>query len=322
MNSLSLLASVLVAVCAMLPAVAGDTPASALTSAEMNAAALVETSYTAYLMAYFGPEEKLFYAYSHDARHWTTLNDGKPVLDPGVRLRDPFFNRVNGKFHLVHTVAWDTTQICHWESTDLIHWNGGPIQVVPAEQKRAWAPEFVYSPKEKLFYVFWASEFKGRNVIHYVTTKDWSDITPDRAAIYYDLGIDDIDLDIVEHDGTYYAFHKPGTVDDMMNNLLLTSRSLNPKIESFAKGTNGRDVLPGATKPIEGPEVVKLIGEDRWYVYGDPFHSPMEAWETTDFVTFTKIDVATPEHSKHCSMMPITEAELKTLATAYPSPRH
>ena len=49
---------------------------------------------TAYLMAYFGPDEKLFYAWSRDARSWTALNGGEPVLDAGVRLRDPFLQRV------------------------------------------------------------------------------------------------------------------------------------------------------------------------------------------------------------------------------------
>ena len=36
---------------------------------------------SAYLMAYFGPAEKLFYAVSDDARHWQALNDGQPVFD-------------------------------------------------------------------------------------------------------------------------------------------------------------------------------------------------------------------------------------------------
>jgi hypothetical protein len=278
-----------------------------------------DAKYKAYLMAYFGPEEKLFYATSRDARHWTALNGGKPVLDPGARLRDPYLARVNGVFHLVHTKAWDTTEIFHWESTDLIHWEGRSFPVVPVEQKRAWAPEFIYSSKEKLFYLFWASEQNGHNTIYYVTTKDWTDITPERAAVYYDLGIHDIDIDIVEHKGIYYAFHKPGDVDDHMGNRLTTSRSLNPKIDQFGKEGLGQDIFPDEPKPIEGPEAVKLIGQDRWYIYADPFHSPMEAWETTDFKQYTKIEVSTPPGSKHCSVVPITEEELRRLETAYPS---
>ena len=276
------------------------------------------TPYTAYLMAYFGPDQKLFYAYSRDARHWTALNGGKPVLDPGVALRDPFLNRVNGKFYLVHTMGWDHPVIYHWESADLIHWQGGPITVVPNEQLRAWAPEFYYSSSENLFYVFWASEHQGHNTIYYTTTKDWTDIRPEKSAVYFDLGVDDIDFDVVEHGGLYYAFHKPGTVDDMYGNRLFTSRSLNPHVDRFGKEGIGKEVLHDATKPIEGPEILKLIGQDCWYVYGDPFHAPLEAWETTDFITFTKIAVTTPPGAKQGSMIPLTEAELRTLQATYP----
>jgi len=273
--------------------------------------------FAAYLMAHFTHEEKLFYAYSRDARNWTVLNGGKPVFDPGVRLRDPFLNRVNGVFHLVHTMAWDNPVIYHWESTDLLHWTGGPITVVYPEQKRAWAPEFFDVAAEEMFYVFWASEYEGHNAIWYTRTKDWTDITPDRSALYYDIGIHDIDIDIVEHNGIYYNFHKPGDVDDKLGNRLSTARSLDPGVDSFARDGIGRDIFPDSEQPTEGPEVVKLIGEDRWYIYTGPFHAEMEAWETTDFETFTKIDVSTPPGSKHCGLVTITDAELEILLAAY-----
>jgi len=273
--------------------------------------------YSAYLMAYFGPEEKLFYAVSDDARHWKALNNGKPVFDAKVRLRDPFVNRVKGAFHLVHTKGWDHPTIFHWESTDLIDWKGGPIDVVAPAGKRAWAPEFFYSAAEDLFYVFWASIHDGHNTMHYVTTKDWTDITPERSAVWYDIGIHDIDLTIVEYKGTYYGFHKPGDVDDRMGNRLSTVTSLDPKKDSFAKHGYGKDVLPHQTRPTEGPEVIRLIGQDRWYIYGDPFTSPLQSWETTDFVHYSPISVTTPNGAKHCSMIPITQAERSRLVKQY-----
>jgi len=290
----------------------------------LNASAIAvraeATMYSSYLMAYFGPEEKLFYAVSDDARHWQALNAGKPVFDPNVRLRDPYLSRVKDTFHLVHTMAWDHPTIYHWESTDLIHWTGGPIDVVEPNKVRAWAPEFFYSEPEDLFYVHWASLHEGHNTIHYVTTKDWTDITPARSGIWYDIGIHDIDLTIVEYEGTYYGFHKPGDVDDRLGNRLATATSLDPKHDSFAKAGYGRDVLPHQSRPTEGPEVIRLIGQQKWYVYGDPFHSPLEAWETTDFANFTRITVTTPEGAKHCSMLPITRVELDALRRQYPSP--
>lgn len=275
--------------------------------------------YEAYLMAYFGPAEKLFYAVSDNARNWKALNDSQPVFDAGVRLRDPFVNRVKGVFHLVHTKGWDHPTIFHWESTDLIGWKGRPIDVVEPAKQRAWAPEFFHVPAEDVFYVYWASIHNGHNTIHYVTTKDWTDITPARSAVWYDIGIHDIDLTIVEHRGTYYGFHKPGDVNDLMGNRLSTVTSLDPAKSSFARDGHGKVVFEGQTKPTEGPEVIRLIGQDKWYIYGDPFYAPLEAWETTDFVTFTRIDVTTPDGAKHCSMIPITRAELTSLRTRYPS---
>jgi hypothetical protein len=278
-----------------------------------------QQEYTAYLMAYFNPEEKLYYAYSYDAKNWETINNGLPVFESGVRLRDPFLNRTNKKYHLVHTKGWDHPTIYHWESVDLINWEGGPLHVVDSTKKRAWAPEFFYSREEQLFYVYWASLHDGHNAIHYVTTKDWSDITPDRSEVYYDLGIHDIDLTIVEKDGTYYGFHKPGSVEDKMGNLMFTSKSLRPKKHSFGKKGNGQVVFPGETKPTEGPEVIKLIDKELWYIYCDPFRKELEAWETADFENFIKIETQTPKDSKHCSFIQITQKELDTLLEIYPN---
>jgi len=44
----------------------------------------------------------------------------------------------------------------------------------------------------------------------------------------------------------------------------------------------------------------------------------MEAWETTNFTEFKKIAVKTVPGSKHCSMLAITETELRRLRETYP----
>jgi len=146
------------------------------TDGTIRAVDVFEPAY-AYLMAYFGPQQKLFYAYSFDARAWRALGGGKPVWSPPF-VRDPFINRVNGKFHLVHTTGWTGTTIGHWESDDLINWTGGPIQVVGPKKQKCWAPEFFYSESEDVFYVFWASVHDGHNAMHYLRTKDWKSIGP------------------------------------------------------------------------------------------------------------------------------------------------
>ena len=287
----------------------------------------------AYVMPYFdGGLQKLSLAYSYDARNWTALNGGRPIdnwisKETGQKVeipfvRDPFVAQVDGKFHLVHTTAWAGTTIGHWVSDDLITWTGGPIEVVTPDKVRCWAPEFTYLPEEKTFYVYWASLLKKdgseHNAMHYLTTRDWENITPADSAVYYDIGIHDIDLTIYRHDGTFYGFHKTGDVGDRMGNRLSTVTSLDPSQDSFTKDGHGRIVFPDETKPTEGPEVVKLVQEDKWLVYGDPFNAPLEAWETTDFQTYTKIEVTTPPGSKHCSFVVITTPQLDQLRQAYP----
>ena len=135
--------------------------------------------HTAYVMAYFRSRrekqgEQLYYATSRDGLNWTALNNGKPVFSPECRLRDPYLQRVNGTFHLVHTKGINYPHIFHWESKDLINWEGGEVHVMPGRH-RSWAPEFIYCPKEKVFYVFWASDHDGHNTMHFQKTKDWKE---------------------------------------------------------------------------------------------------------------------------------------------------
>jgi len=276
--------------------------------------------YVAYVMPYFKNKcEKLHLAYSYDAKKWIALNDNQPVFDAGVRLRDPFVNRVNGKFHLVHTKAWNNPTIYHWESSDLMNWEGGPIEVVDSLKLRAWAPEFIYCEEEKMFYVHWSSLHEGHNAIHYTKTKDWKNISPEKSKVYYDLGIHDIDLTIINAKGQYYAFHKPGATKDKMGNRMYVSPTLDPEKDNFGFGKfdSGKVVFNNQTQPTEGPQVIKVLREEKWYVYCDPFKSSLEAWETTNFIDFKKIDVVTPKDSKHCSIIPVTKKELKKLLKKY-----
>ena len=275
-------------------------------------------AFVAYLMPYFdGGDELLRYAYSYDARNWVALNDGKPLPWSPPFVRDPYMHRANGKFHFVYTTGWSGTTIGHMESTDLVTWTGGSLEVVDAEKVRCWAPEFLYEEDEGVFYVYWASNYNGHNAIHYMKTSDWANVSPAGTSLMFDIGIHDIDLTVVKCHGHYYGFHKPGDVGDRMGNRMSVSTSLDPAVDSFADDGYGAVVFSGETKPIEGPEVVKLIGEEKWYVYGDPFNYPLEAWETTDFEIFEKISVSTPSGAKHCSFVPITQAELDRLLAEY-----
>jgi len=273
----------------------------------------------AYLMAHFKEnDQKLYYAYSIDARNWIALNGRKPVFDPGVNLRDPFIGRANGAFHLVHTKGWDYPVIHHYQSADLVNWEGGEIKVVNDSQKRAWAPEWIYDEAEGLFYVFWASDNNGHNSIYYTTTKNWKDITPERSAIFYDLGIDDIDLTIIKAGNKFHAFHKVGKVSDDIWHMV--SPTLNPNHPDFGLGKAARSskIITDVVKPIEGPEIIKLSNQQKWYLYADPFYNDFIAWETVDFVNYKRISVSVPRGAKHCSLLTISNNELDVLLNKYP----
>jgi hypothetical protein len=280
-----------------------------------------EISNKAYLMAHFMEnDQKLYYAYSFNARDWTALNGRKPVFDSGVDLRDPYIGFANGAYHLVHTKGWDHPVIHHYISSDLLSWDGGEIKVIHPDRKRAWAPEWIFDEQQKLFYLFWASEHNGHNCIYYTTTKDWKDIRPEGASVYYDIDMDVIDLTITKVGKVFHAFHKCGSLADNFGISHMVSPTLNPKDKNFGFGKQikGTDVSMDLVKPIEGPQIIKLIDQNKWYLYADPFHNDFIAWETTDFVNYKRIPVSVPRGAKHCSIISIHKGTLDSLLTKYP----
>ena len=269
-----------------------------------------------YLMSYFkGSAQKLFYAYSEDGLKWTDINFNEPVFDAynsDINIRDPYLKRVthNGetKFHLVHTMGWSNPCIFHWESTDLIHWtttngstktNDAKIYVMDgkngnAKADNAWAPEFTYDPDTETFYIYWASDTGiDKQVHYYCTTKDWLTFTP--SDIYFDPSFSTIDMTIYFHEGVYYGFYK-----DERNGhkriLLATSTSLDPAIDTF-EGT--KILFQGYNVEVEGPEIFKAIGEDRWYLYWDKFIND----QGVSYATTTDLS------SKEWTMIPDSETQ-------------
>jgi len=153
--------------------------------------------YTAYLMAYGGPDGKLRYAASRDARRWEEINGGRPVFQTHSKLSDPFLQRINSQFHLVASTEDNPLNISHWQSDDLLNWTGDSHQVVDSSRKQVLAPEFYYSEEDTLFYVYWTSLNEDHNTIFFTKIKDWTDIAPSKSAVLYDTGSNIMDLTIV-----------------------------------------------------------------------------------------------------------------------------
>jgi len=241
-----------------------------------------------YLMSYFKASgQHLFYSYSTDALTWVDINNSKPVFDAynsNIWLRDPYLKRVIkdgvAKFHLVHTWGWDNPAIFHWESSDLITWkaanggitvNDGKVFVMDgkngnASSKNAWAPEFTYDSTNDVFYIYWTSD-NGSGYLqhHYCTTKDWVTFTP--SSLLFDPGFTAIDLTVLKYNNIYYGFYKDER-DGQKRIRLATTSSLDPGISKFSGTTV---VFPDYNTAVEGPEIFKAIGEDKWFLYWDKF---------------------------------------------------
>lgn len=293
-----------------------------------------------YLMSYFkASDQHLFYAYSYDGRHWTDVNNSKPIFnafDDAVWLRDPYLRRVthNGetKYHLIHTWGWDHPALFHWESTDLINWtaanggtqtddgkiwlmdgkNGGP------KSNNAWAPEFTYDDQTGTFYLYWSSHIDGRQVHHYCTTKDWINFST--PAVYFDPGFTAIDMTILKQGDTYYAYYKDERNGEKTIRCA-TSKSLDPKVQPFEGST---PMLPSRYIEVEGPEVFPAMGGKGWFLYFDKFNGDkgISYLQCTDpaqqkWYPIADIDIKSPTEVKHGSVEIISTEELNRILNNY-----
>ena len=173
--------------------------------------------------------EQVYFALSQDGRDWRALHGGEPVLVSDVGecgARDPFLIRkVDGSgFILLATdlsinrhpswkraVEQGSRSILVWESPDLIQWTGPRlVAIAPEDAGCTWAPEAVYDPVARDYFVFWASTTRRDPEIK---QRIWSSRTRDFRAfsapeIFIDKPWHVIDTDIVHDQGLYYRFSK------------------------------------------------------------------------------------------------------------------
>ncbi|MCG8454050.1 MAG: hypothetical protein MI717_12810 [Spirochaetales bacterium] len=285
-----------------------------------------------YLMAWFANTndahgENMHYAFSTDALNWNTLIDsqGNPrvVFDAyarsTVRMRDPYMQFVNGKYHLVHTWGWDNKKAFHWESTDGIHWTGanggrsvydGQFQAVPVSNTapNAWAPEFFYDGSQ--FYVFWTSrdyDLNGNNQvdsdeerekIFYRTTTDWR--TFSEPALLFDPGFAVIDLTVIQEGDTIYGYYK--TEHGAHNQRHILKATGQTLIE--LSGTT--DILP-SVRGVEGPQIIRTNEGDDFILYYDYFADGgyWGASTSTDMNRWTSISTEFPPNARHGSVLSV-----------------
>lgn len=297
--------------------------------------------YTGYLFVHFIGEQKdgeqVYFSLSRDGLHWQDLNDGKPMLCSEIGeagARDPFIIRSpwEKKYYLIATdlrieagKGWHVAQyegsrdLLVWESSDLAHWDGPVAKTVGVPGAGCvWAPEAVYDVKKDAIMVFWASmtvENEGeepKQRIYRAYTKDFQTFTEPEIYIERDNHV--IDTTIIGTEEGYYRYSKDETTKFIRVDF---GKDLEP--ESFTEvKSKTLDEIYG----VEGPEIFKLNGEEKWCLIVDRFathkgYLPM----VTDNLASGEFKVLSDEEfdlgvtlKRHGGIINLTEEEYQVLA--------
>lgn len=199
-----------------------------------------------YLLVHFTGEhkdgEQVYFALSRDGLHWRDLSE-TPVLKSTVGMkgvRDPFMVRdpESGKVYIIATdlrieagLGWGAAQfegsrdIVIWESEDLVNWSRErAVTVGIPEAGCVWAPESVYDPDKKCFFVYFASMVSEngeapKQRMYGVYTKDFVTFSEPFQWIERESHV--IDVTILPHNGKYHRVY----VDDTVHRLTMDSSS-------------------------------------------------------------------------------------------------
>jgi hypothetical protein len=218
---------------------------------------------------------KLHIALSMDGRHWTALNDNKPVWDQFVR--DQFIHRgSDGLWRLIATGGSRDADArkkygpsCTFAtSKDLIHWQFEQSLYLMKDVKNEggelvnniWAPEFYYDELAKEYTIFWSSTFEDagwkKSRLWYAKTKDWK--TFSTAKVLFAPSYSVIDGTIIKDKNTYYLFHKEEEfgvkTGERRGIRVATSDKIDGPYKIYDGPLNRGQIAPTIT---EGPSVMK-----------------------------------------------------------------
>lgn len=291
----------------------------------------------AYLFAYFlgnSPEqERLSYAVSTDGYNFKALNGGRAVWQSSVGtecLRDPYiFKGEDGLYYLLATdmkssLGWNSNRnLLSAKSTDLVHWfDEASIEIAnkyPLMQgaDRAWAPQAIYDPEKESYMIYFAARVPNRDnrtIMYYAYSKDMKKLDTDPQLLFAPKnGNDAIDSDIIFVDGKYYMYYKNETNKRIY--LATADHASGPytEIKQVSEGNLG----------VEGPNIYKLIGQDKWLMmsdaYGDGYYVMQETRDLTNFTTLSRSSYSFNFTPRHGYVIPINADQYTALINAYPS---
>ncbi|MDV3253706.1 glycoside hydrolase family 43 protein [Devosia sp. BK] len=264
-------------------------------------------------------------AVSDDGLNYRPINDGKPLLQPGVGesrlMRDPFLLKDPHRdlYHLVWTTSWKGTTIGYASSPDLVNWSEQqalPVMANVSGTRNCWAPEIVYHERAGHFVVFWSSTVADQapeeNIrdhrIYFVTTSDF--VTFSEPAMLFDPGFNVIDASFLRIGGKLVLFVKDERhVPEMKNIFWLEADS--------PTGPFGPISAPITGNWVEGPTAIALDGET--IVFFDQYQlGKYGAVATRDFQNWSDATsrISIPNGASHGSIISInrfTYLHLNTL---------
>lgn len=281
----------------------------------------------------------LHIALSNDGRHWTAINDNKPIWDQF--MRDQYIHRgADGLWRLIATGGGDGSEnrkqfgpsITYATSKDLITWKLEKYIHLMKDVKdesnqlvrNIWAPEFYYDETTKEYTIFWSSSFKDagwkESRLWYCKTKDWENFSP--AEVMFAPPYSVIDGTLIKHKDIYYLFHKEEEfgvkTGERRAIRVATSKNVEGPYKNFEGPLNKGQIVPTIT---EGPSVMKDPTKKGWLLlYDYPMVDQYGISSSSDLFNW-KIEknVSMPDDARHGSISKLTAAEAKALLAAFPN---
>jgi hypothetical protein len=280
--------------------------------------------------------DKLHIALSTDGRHWTPLQDNKPVLEQ--QMRDPYVRRgPDGLWRILATGGGKSVDreingpsCLYMTSQDLVHWQTErPLALMKDVResgslaRNIWAPEWYYDAKTKEYVLIWSSSFQDagwkESRLWYSKTRDWKTFTT--AKVFFQPPYSAIDGTLLEHEGTYYLYHKEEEfgvkTGERRSIRLATSKNLEGPYSIVEGPLNKGQIVPVIT---EGPTIMKDPLQPGWLLLYDYCMTNRFGVSSSPDLVHWKVEenVSFPSEARHGCVSLLTAEEAKALMKTYP----
>lgn len=317
---------------------------------EFSLTVLAAEKEEAYLFAYFtgnsADQERLYYGVSKDGVNFRALNGGASVLtsDLGTGcIRDPFiFKGEDGYYYIIATdmrssLGWSSNYATVvYKTPDLINivdkaWINYRDFPSAKDCTRAWAPQAVWCPEKNAYMVYLAMSVPDSGYGTVMYRQYATDLCDQSTYTDVEIMLDQpagTDAGAIDGDIVFDKFHNRYIMYYDGKRIAVADTLSGTWIHAETKYTDGQlpmETSSGASMDVEGSNIWKIIGEDRWIIAADgtSFNGGRYALvETTDFESYTQLWSEKGDYSfdftpRHGYVIPISARELENLFDAY-----